>query len=41
VNHSLEFPYRHSYESHTPITLPIVLLSNPYRWVDVIAAVDT
>lgn len=41
MNYSLEFPYRYSYESHTPITLPIVLLSDLLRSVDIIAAADT
>ena len=41
MNYSLEFPYRYSYESHTHTTLPIVLLSDQSRSVDVVAAVDT
>ncbi|MEK6407537.1 MAG: hypothetical protein AABN34_11285 [Acidobacteriota bacterium] len=41
MNYSLEFPYRSAYKSHTYITLPIVLLSDPSRSVDVIASVDT
>jgi hypothetical protein len=38
---SLEFPYRHSYESRTTLTVPLTLLSDPSRWIDVIAAIDT
>lgn len=41
MSYSLEFSYRHRYESRNNITVPVTLLSNQSRWVDVIAAVDS
>ena len=41
MSYSLEFPYRHLYDSRNKITVPITLLSDSSRWVDVVAAVDS